>query len=320
MTSVALTAPSIDFLGAIWNWTLLGSLVLQVYSYAQVYHKHDRPGIKWLVYTIFVVEILLSIFLLHMNFDLMVSKWGNPQGFMFFTWSGCTVAPGSGVERAPSIISRNRRRIWMLNQHILARIITAVIITVKAPSRAYALTNQQWKTRYQLNTFLVAEVPILKKLTAMWLIGSFVVDVLIATAMVLSLVNSRRELRREFTVQKTENLINRLIVVTVETGVITAVTALVDLTLYLLPIQGQTYHTVPASILGKLYSNVLMANLNGRARSAAFRAGLQDSDFGDELDVIGGVSTALESRGSIVSSNVHSVHSNICQLRDRRRE
>ncbi|KAJ6506624.1 hypothetical protein C8R45DRAFT_509528, partial [Mycena sanguinolenta] len=304
MTSVALAAPSINvspilgplFLGVIWNWTLLGSLVLQVYSYAQVYHKHDRPVIKWLVYTIFVVEILLSIFLLHMNFDLMVSKWGNPEGFMFFAWSACTVPPGSGVV-AGVVQIFFAWRIWMLNQHILARIITVVIVilAVIQASASIALVIV-WKTRYQLSTFLVAEVPILKKLTAIWLIGSFAVDVLIATVMVFSLVNSRRALRGEFTVQSTENLINRLIVITVETGVITAVTALVDLTLYLLPIQGQTYHTVPASILGKLYSNVLMANLNGRARSAAFKAGLQDSDFGDELDIIGGVSTALESR------------------------
>ncbi|KAF7373926.1 hypothetical protein MSAN_00605000 [Mycena sanguinolenta] len=283
------------------------SLVLQVYSYAQVYHKHDRPGIKWLVYTIFVIEILLSIFLLHMNFDLMVSKWGNPDGFMFFAWSGCTVAPGSGV-MAGVVQIFFAWRIWMLNRHILARIITALAVIQASASVALTIV---WKTRYQLNTFLVAEVPILKKLTVIWLTGSFVVDVLIATVMVFSLVNSRRELRLELTVKRTENLINRLIVVTVETGVITAVAALVDLTLYLLPIQGQTYHTVPASILGKLYSNVLMANLNGRARSAAFKAGLQDNEFGQELDDIGGLTTALEFRGSIVSSNIHSVHSNM---------
>ncbi|KAJ7257525.1 hypothetical protein B0H12DRAFT_1232559 [Mycena haematopus] len=308
------------FLGTIWNWTLLGSLVLQVCkvtlaaaflaifslidvldSYAQVYHKHDRAGIKYLVYTIFVLEILFSIFLAHMNFEAIVSKWGDPNGYIFLAWSASTVTPGSGI-MAGMVQIFFAWRIWMLNQHILARISTAVIILLAVLQASASVALTIWKTRYQLNTVLLAEVPILKKLTSIWLGGSFAVDVLIATVMVLSLVNSRNKTP----IRRTENLINRLIVVTIETGVITAVTALLDLALYLLPTHGQTYHTAPASILGKLYSNVLMANLNGRGRSAAFKAGLQDSEAaraGMQLNPIG---TAFEARGVTMSTEVHS--------------
>ncbi|KAF8145177.1 hypothetical protein K438DRAFT_1782204 [Mycena galopus ATCC 62051] len=169
-------------------------------------------------------------------------------------------------------------RIWMLNKYIFARI-TTVLIVLAIASIALAIV---WKTKDQLNTILLAEISILKSLTA--LLSSC----------------------RASPVRRTETLINRIIINVVETGVITVVAALLDLTLYLLSIQGQTFHTALAAILGKFYSNVLMANLNGRARSNAFKAGLQDTESGGmELNIVGG-SPALEARGVIVSTQVRS--------------
>ncbi|KAF8175505.1 hypothetical protein K438DRAFT_1979729 [Mycena galopus ATCC 62051] len=292
-----------------FNWALLGSLVLQVYSYHQVYHKNDRAAIKWLVYVIFVLEIIFSMLLTHMNFTAIITNWGNPDGFIFLSWSACTVTPGSGVMAAMVQIFF-AWRIWKLNKHIIARCITVLIVLLALLQSisSIALTIV-WKTKYQLSTILLAEVSILKDLTSLWLAGSLAVDILIAGVMVFSLMHSRRT----SPIRRTETLINRIIVNTVETGVITAVTALLDLTLYLLPIQGQTYHAAPAFILGKLYSNVLMANLNGRARSTAFKAGLQDHSESSSGARTGGMqlnaitsSAGLDARGVVVSTHVHS--------------
>ncbi|PFH47409.1 hypothetical protein AMATHDRAFT_42952 [Amanita thiersii Skay4041] len=65
--------------------------------------------------------------------------------------------------------------------------------------------------------------------------------------------------------KQTEDLVTKLIINTVETGAVTAVTACVELALFLANPNNYVY-LVPAVILGKVYSNVLVANLNGRAR------------------------------------------------------
>ncbi|KAF8186083.1 hypothetical protein K438DRAFT_1765418 [Mycena galopus ATCC 62051] len=161
--------------------------------------------------------------------------------------------------------------------------------------RVQLLTIQQWKTKYQLSTILLVEGPILKSLTSLWLGGSLAVDILIASVTVFSLLSSRRA----SPVRRTETLINHIIV-------ITAVAALLNLTLCLLPIQGLTFHTATAVIIGKLYSNVLMANLNGRAHSNAFKAGLQDTESGGmQLNTIGGARLILLVEGSDVFPKHH---------------
>ncbi|KAJ6624180.1 hypothetical protein B0H10DRAFT_2212913 [Mycena sp. CBHHK59/15] len=72
--------------------------------------------------------------------------------------------------------------------------------------------------------------------------------------------------KRQSSIKTTETTLNRLIVGTIETGAITAGVAL--LTLILFKIFPSAYYYVATEfVLGRTYSNVLFATLNGRNRS-----------------------------------------------------
>jgi len=95
---------------------------------------------------------------------------------------------------------------------------------------------------------------------ATWLAGSAACDLLIAVSMVFLLSSARK---RSFS-ERTERMITRLIRMTVETGVVTATAAILDLAFFL-GTPENNLHLLMALILSKLYTNTLYASLNSRA-------------------------------------------------------
>ncbi|KAJ8087667.1 hypothetical protein PM082_006502 [Marasmius tenuissimus] len=90
-----------------------------------------------------------------------------------------------------------------------------------------------------------------------WLAGSAICDILITLSMtyVLSKANS--------TYKETRDLIRRLIILTMETGALTALATTVDI-IILLGFPKQTVHVTFTLTLAKLYSNSLLVVLNTR--------------------------------------------------------
>ncbi|KAJ7457160.1 hypothetical protein B0H11DRAFT_2199919 [Mycena galericulata] len=107
-----------------------------------------------------------------------------------------------------------------------------------------------------------------------WIAGNFVCDTLITISMVIILVQAQRNSR----FKNTETVLNRLIINTIETGAITAGLALIQLVLFL-SFPSAYYDIALEFVSGRMYSNVLIATLNGRQRS---RAALQNgtNNFG----------------------------------------
>jgi len=96
-----------------------------------------------------------------------------------------------------------------------------------------------------------------------WLVGSAMSDVLIT----LMLVWYLRKHRTGFAF--TDDVVDRIIRLTVQTGMITAVVACIDLILFL--VSPKAYHLVFNFMLAKLYTNSLLSSLNAR-RGWAFSA------------------------------------------------
>jgi len=109
-----------------------------------------------------------------------------------------------------------------------------------------------------------------------WLAGSLAADVMIAIAMLVILQMARK--RTSF--KDTSDLITKLSRVAIQTGLVTAVCALVQLTLFL-RFNNNDLHQTFAFILGKLYTNSLLGNLNSR-RSIVSSA-VSSSDHGTYL-------------------------------------
>ncbi|KAK7462182.1 hypothetical protein VKT23_007786 [Stygiomarasmius scandens] len=105
-------------------------------------------------------------------------------------------------------------------------------------------------------------IPTKTLLGEIWLIGSFVADILIAVVMIAILVEARMNSRHS----TTNDILLRLIIQTVETGSLTAITAGVDLILFLKS-PGNYLFLCPSLILGKLYTNAVVARLNSRRTS-----------------------------------------------------
>ncbi|KAJ7218648.1 hypothetical protein GGX14DRAFT_437515, partial [Mycena pura] len=80
--------------------------------------------------------------------------------------------------------------------------------------------------------------------------------------------------------KRTDSLpvITKLIYNTIETGAITSVVAIVDVTLFILYTQTNLHQT-PAFMLGKLYTSVLLATLNSRAEMRAEQSGVGGHNY-----------------------------------------
>jgi len=96
-----------------------------------------------------------------------------------------------------------------------------------------------------------------------WLTGSAVCDVVISLTMIIILSNYRKKSPWK----KTDTIIQKLIYHTIETGAVSAVVAVVDVVLFTVD-PNNFLHIAPAFMLGKVYSNVMLATLNSRARGA----------------------------------------------------
>ncbi|KAF8875753.1 hypothetical protein BD779DRAFT_1678073 [Infundibulicybe gibba] len=98
-----------------------------------------------------------------------------------------------------------------------------------------------------------------------WLAGNFVADVLITSSMLYAL----RMAQRQSLSEGTRTIISRLMVNAVETGAVTVVVAGAGLILTCtLPVSYSRYYSqIVTFILGPLFSNVCLANLNARAQT-----------------------------------------------------
>jgi len=90
-----------------------------------------------------------------------------------------------------------------------------------------------------------------------WLAASAATDIIITASLVHSL------LRKRTGYAASDDIINRIIRLSVQTGLITAVSATMDMALFLL-LKGKTWNFIWDLALSKLYSNTLLSTLNAR--------------------------------------------------------
>ncbi|KAF8448699.1 hypothetical protein L210DRAFT_3388050, partial [Boletus edulis BED1] len=115
-----------------------------------------------------------------------------------------------------------------------------------------------------------------------WLTASAVADIIITASLVRSLLRKRTG----FAV--TDDIINRIIRLTVQTGLLTAVTATLDITLFLvtgvwsLSLLSSFRNFIPDLALSKLYSNTILSSLNARGGWKAVSSVRDNVLFGRE--------------------------------------
>ncbi|KDQ25247.1 hypothetical protein PLEOSDRAFT_1071839 [Pleurotus ostreatus PC15] len=111
-----------------------------------------------------------------------------------------------------------------------------------------------------------------------WLGASALADVLITGCLLFTLVRRKRT-----GMQATDGIINKIMLLTIQTGLITTVFAIADLVLAL-SVQGRGFNFIPDFALSKLYTNTLLASLNARTDYGAILSSPDNLLFRSNVD------------------------------------
>ncbi|KAI0799564.1 hypothetical protein BC629DRAFT_182469 [Irpex lacteus] len=228
---------------------LFGIAVMQLYNYS-LYYTRDSLPIKITVYGVFLLDVFQSLTVAVLGYYELCSGWGRPLKLLELNWTFSAVPFVTGLVAA-WVQGFYAWRIYKIGEwKILPALIIAIALMQFSAALSIAIGVPTLKD--------VTELHLQYRRTIVWLGGAVAADVIIAVAMLYLLFTVRRS---KF--ERTQRVINRLIKLTVETGVVTATSALMELIMFqVLP--NTNLHIFFAAMLAKVYSNALMTSLNSR--------------------------------------------------------
>ncbi|KAJ7232489.1 hypothetical protein B0H12DRAFT_1076857 [Mycena haematopus] len=211
------------------------------------------PGVEIArLWVMFFFETLFTVFMTIAAWNMFGSGWGDPSVLLQLNWTWGALPLLSGIHSGMAQ-GFYIWRIWHLTKQLWLPVPIALAVLTQ-------LAGLYWfSIKWNIGRWHVSVLPPLSGAVSVWLIGSAVCDVLITLALTSVLWRRKRETK----FAETSGLLNRLIRLSIETGALTSVTATVEGILWL-GWERFNYHFALFLILGKLYSNVLMATLNCR--------------------------------------------------------
>ncbi|KAJ7277656.1 hypothetical protein C8J57DRAFT_1307412 [Mycena rebaudengoi] len=236
-------------LGLIFNWGLLGVLTTQVYIYHLNFPKDSR-ALKAMVYIVYVLDWAQTCAATYDAFQWFVYGWGDiPTLYGVFT-------DFLNVPILSSIIGSIVQiyfgwRIWTIAHSWITFAVVGLLSFLQlgaCGAVAYYLLRDASE---------VSRSPGLVHAVGVRLGASAAVDTVIAVSMTYILVRSRGQ-----ALSRMQTVLTRLIRLTIETGTVTAIAAIIDLVFFLKA--HNALHQVTGVILCKLYSNTLLVLFNNR--------------------------------------------------------
>ncbi|GLB38356.1 hypothetical protein LshimejAT787_0502210 [Lyophyllum shimeji] len=220
------------FIGTVLNVLLYGITIAQIYLYQNSFNR-DGLYIRSFVYVLFLGDTIQTVFTVMYLYDSVILNFGNTTYLMTGDWIFSTDPALTGI--------------------LGVSVLTALIILLCAASSilmgiATAVAIGMVPMFLEFQKFKVVVI--------IWLVSASFADMIITSSLVIYLRRHRTGFKR------TDTHIDRIIRLTVQTGLITAVWAFVDLMVYLLNPTG--LHLIFNFPLSKLYTNSLMSSLNAR--------------------------------------------------------
>ncbi|KIP05244.1 hypothetical protein PHLGIDRAFT_92432 [Phlebiopsis gigantea 11061_1 CR5-6] len=235
-------------IGAFLNIFLYGLMSAQVFYYFTTYKK-DRLWIKAYVLLLFVADLLNSVFDIFWLYGDIIIHFGDVNNLNNSDWRLAT-DPAMVATIATIVQLFYAWRVKSITGNVWLSgliVVTSFVALCGGLGTAIAVV---WVKHYT-NFSKFDQVGIV------WLISTAVCD----TAITASLTWFLRTHRTGFT--HTDDVLNKIIRLTVSNGFLTAVWAIVDLILFLTIPTG--VHLAMNLPLAKLYTNSLMASLNSRS-------------------------------------------------------
>ncbi|KAI0322364.1 hypothetical protein OF83DRAFT_797809 [Amylostereum chailletii] len=272
------------FIGTILNVVLYGISIAQTYIYLTTY-KRDRLWMKLVVGVVFLADTLNAVFDIEYTYNSLVNHYNDPAAIQKANWVFATGAfLHLGLSTSAHVFPLIRHTPFFLIESNAARssppdpAMTSIIGTIVQlffAWRVKVLTGSNITVAILVVGAVISclggiatsiaigivprwlefqkfEIPVI-----IWLTVSALVDTTITAIMVWHL----RKHKRGF--KLSDDLLDKIIRLTVQTGMLTSVWAIVDLCVYLSIPTG--IHLIFNLPLSKLYSNSLLSSLNSRA-------------------------------------------------------
>ncbi|KAL0960496.1 hypothetical protein HGRIS_005534 [Hohenbuehelia grisea] len=236
-------------IGVFLNTILYGVLVLQTFIYYQTY-KRDKPWIRYFVLYLFGLETANTGFNIGMMYEPLVVRYGTPRAV--------TIVPIMlSLDPIITVLISTPVQLfiaWRIKIISKSKLITSAIVFFAVCAFVGGVAT----------TVCVTLIPEYKRLQEFhgavitWLASSAAADVVITGSLVHSLYNRKTGIRA------TDDVINRIIRLTVQTGMITAISAAADVIIFI-AVPSTTLNFIWDFALSKLYTNSLLSTLNARA-------------------------------------------------------
>ncbi|SJK98191.1 uncharacterized protein ARMOST_01452 [Armillaria ostoyae] len=241
-----------EMVASLLHWGLFGTLSVQLYLYYLAF-PNDRKFTKYLVYGVYVVEFVQTILASQDAFAAFGYGFGDIEALteVHFNW---LIVPIMSAVAAFVGQGFYAHRIFILSR---SRTVPAFVICLSLTSSMGAIITGI----YSFQAGNVTKLNNRKTSTAVriWCGGSALCDIVIAIFMTYYLMHSNTGFRQ------TRIIVTKLIRLTIETGSVTAVVALLTLILFF-AFPGETFYATPAFIMPKLYANTVYMVLNSRIR------------------------------------------------------
>ncbi|PBK66276.1 hypothetical protein ARMSODRAFT_356319 [Armillaria solidipes] len=236
--------------GCLLNWGLFGTLSVQLYLYYLAF-PNDRRSLKYLVYGIYVIESVQTMLIAHDTFATFGYGFGDIDALTRMNYNWLSAPIMSGVAACVGQVFY-AYRIFIVSK---SRFIPIFIICISLTSSVAAIITGIYS--FQAGDLTKMNNRKTSIAIGIWCGASPLCDILIAICMTYYLTRSTTNFRR------TRMLVTKIVRLTIETGSVTAVVALLNFVLFI-AFPHQTSYITPGLLVPKLYANSVYMVLNSR--------------------------------------------------------
>jgi hypothetical protein len=235
-------------LGVFMNMILYGVLILQTYHYYLTYPK-DKIWIKFLVLYLFIVESVNTGCDMYIIYQPLIERFGLPEATKYFP-TLFAAEPITIVAVSTPIQLFLAWRVWLFTKSKILPVIISIFSLV-------SLAGGIWTTYGVIHVRLFIRKPELHTPALIWFLTACAADVLITVVLVIALNKKKTGF------VATDDVISKIIRMTVQTGLLTTVFALGDV-IFFMTLPHTALNFIWDLALSKLYTNCLLSTLNAR--------------------------------------------------------
>ncbi|KIO05491.1 hypothetical protein M404DRAFT_999677 [Pisolithus tinctorius Marx 270] len=252
-------------IGLIINVFLYGVTTTQVHLYFSR-HNRDKLWVKSLIVVLYLAETFNSAISTYYIYDVLVihfgdeayllsDNWGQSMIFLTEARLSNTPAQHSYLGAVSGVVQDFFAwRVYMLTKNVFVVAVIVLCSLVNLAGSVAATISMATSPRFSMLPNIEAEV-------AIWRGAAVLADIIIAASLVWHLK------RRKHLYPALTSTINRILRMTVQTGVLTSIVAIIDLVCYMAIVDlspAFPSHLIFSMALSKIYTNCMISTLNAR--------------------------------------------------------